>query len=62
MADVSAPSDYADPTAEGRGMADVALVGTGLLLGLALTAGWLLRCAWTIAHRPESLGWLRSAR
>ena len=38
-----------DPTAEGRGMADVALVGTGLLLGLALTAGWVARTAWTVA-------------
>lgn len=39
-----------DPTAEGRGMADVALVGTGLLLGLALTAGWVARTAWGITR------------
>ena len=37
------------------------LVGA-VLAGMALTAGWLLRCAWTVAHRPESLAWLRSAR
>ena len=29
--------------------------------GMALTAGWTVRTAWTIAHRPESLAWLRSA-
>lgn len=51
-----------DPTAEGRGIADVALVGTGLILGLALTAGWVGAVAWQVPRRPESRAWVRSAR
>ena len=44
------------------GCPDALPIVGGILLGLAATAGWFLRCAWTVAHRPESLGWLRSAR
>ena len=47
---MTAPDYDTDPTAEGRGMADVALVGTGLLLGLTLTAGWIARTAWGISR------------
>ena len=34
----------------------------GLMLGLALTAGWIARTAWAVARRPESWAWVRSAR
>ena len=44
------------------GCPDALPIVGGILLGLAATAGWLLRCAWTIAHRPETVAWLRSAR
>lgn len=37
------------------------LVG-GLLFGAALTAGWMLRTAWTVMHRVESRAWARSTR
>ncbi|MDO5534100.1 MAG: hypothetical protein Q4F65_05565 [Propionibacteriaceae bacterium] len=30
--------------------------------GAALTGGWVLRTAWAIAHRPETIGWIRSVR
>ena len=32
----------------------------GLLFGAALTAGWIVVTAWTVAHRPESWAWVRS--
>lgn len=34
----------------------------GVTLGLVLTAGWVARVAWTVAHNPEALAWVRSAR
>ena len=27
--------------------------------GLALTAGWIVRAAWAVAHDPAALDWLR---
>ena len=44
------------------GCPDALPLVAGALLGLAATAGWFLRYAWTVVHRPQSLGWLRSAR
>lgn len=36
------------------------LAALGGLAGLAVTAGWIGRTAWTVASRPESWAWARS--
>ena len=35
-------------------------VVAGVMLGLALTAGWVVKTAWAVAHSPTALSWLRS--
>lgn len=31
----------------------------GAALGTLLTAGWIVRTAWAVAHNPAALDWLR---
>ena len=56
------PSDYPDDTDLACGCPNAFLIVGGLVVGLAATAGWIVRTAWAVTHRSQSLAWVRSVR